>query len=508
MYPSQSSTVVLQSTGAAVSSLLPFDMTGGLTGGVLVSVDAHAYVKVGTPSVLATNQDTLVSPGDSLFLNTNGMTSISVMSVSGTANAWISPSNDGGASLLTPSLDLKFADKQMLEPGITFTRASSATRYNSSGTLVSMVTDQPRIDYDPITGACKGLLIEEQRTNLLTYSEQLDNAAWTKGDATITANALAAPDGAITADKLVSNVSTAYPRATATVSVTTGNKYTYSVFAKAGEWVFLSLQAGGTLWQSQGSSAGVRFNLSTGTISAGYNGQSTANASIQNVGNGWFRCSVTWDCNATTASGSVSAIMGSADSTAQTTGNGTSGIFIWGAQFELGAFPTSYIPTTTAQVTRAADVATMTGTNFSSWYNQSEGTLFAEAVTTTAITSNNLGMFSVSDGTLNERIQLRRNAGGSTVSFLAVDGGAIQFNDAGTLNFGGTSKMALAYKVNDFIGASSGSLGVADTSGTLPTPTQAEIGFGQGITQLCGHIKRIAYYPRRLSNTELQQLTA
>lgn len=172
--------------------------------------------------------------------------------------------------------------------------------------------------------------------NGIAWSEDFGNASWAKSLATVTQNATTAPDGTLTADKLVSGVGSGYPVASSVVNVVAGLRYTITVFARAAEWNFLSLQVGGVSWSSQGQNSGVRFNLTTGAIAGAYNGQSSANAQITDEGGGWYRCSVSWDCAASTPSGTVAVIWGNLNSTSPVTGDGTSGIFAWGAQFNAG----------------------------------------------------------------------------------------------------------------------------------------------------------------------------
>jgi hypothetical protein len=173
-------------------------------------------------------------------------------------------------------------------------------------------------------------------------------------------------------------------------------------------------------------------------------------------------------------------------------------------QLELGAFATSVIPTATAQVTRAADVAVMTGTNFSSWYNASEGTFVASAAPIVSAVAKY--PFSVSDGTSNELIAqyfINSNAG-----LFVNDGGIGQAQiEVGT--FSGVSQVAVAYQLNNFaISLNGGSLNT-DTSGTVPTVTQAQIGNrASGDRNMNGHIRTLTYYPQRLADAQLQALSA
>ena len=385
-----------------------------------------------------------------------------------------------------------------MDPRITFTRASTATFTGQNGLIQTAAINAPRFDYNPVTLAPLGLLIEEQRTNLFTYSEQFDNAAWAKTRASITANTIVAPDGTLTGDKLVEDTTAS---ATHLVSVgsgiVAGNTYTYSVYAKpAGrDWIVLSPGgAWGFAW----------FNISSGTIGTVTSGGSSATAAIQPVGNGWYRCSVT--ATAVDNRG-LQILMSTGNNVITYTGDGTSGVFIWGAQLEAGAFPTSYIQTVASQVTRAADAASMTGANFSSWYNEAEGTLFINA---SPQASNALGysLFEVNDTTASNRIGLFKLATTGNASMAVFVGGAIQAN----INNGAwtaSGKLAGAYAVNNFASVLNGGAASTDISGTLPLVIQATIGArGDGGNRLTGTIKQIVYYPRRLADSELQAITA
>lgn len=246
-----------------------------------------------------------------------------------------------------PVLNLDFANSQSVDPRITFTRASTATRVNSRGLIEAVASGTPRIDYDPITLACRGLLVEESRTNLLTYSQDFDDAAWTKSNSTVRANAATAPDGTLTADKITESAVTNLHAAWKTLSAATvGSVYTLSVYAKAGERT--------NLWISGFGEVDSYFNLLTGAVISG------ATASIQSVGNGWYRCSSV----ITKTNTSNDWYVGPANSapTYSYTGDGTSGIYIWGAQLEAGSFPTSYVPSAITHTGRAS-TATYIGSN-------------------------------------------------------------------------------------------------------------------------------------------------
>jgi hypothetical protein len=404
---------------------------------------------------------------------------------------------------IKPTLLLDFAKVRQLDPRITFTRASTGTFYNSVGVLSTAAAGVPRFDYNPTTEESLGLLIEEQRTNLLTYSEQFDNAAWSKSASSITSNTIVAPDGALTGDKLVEDTSTGGHLVLQSVALADSTTYTVTVFVKAAErtWVAVGLT------DKTNTNNRVWFNASTGA--QGTTNGTVSAASATSVGNGWWRFSVSISSATGATTPSVRISLGSANNTASYTGDGTSGIFIWGAQLEAGAFPTSYIQTVASQVTRAADAASMTGTNFSSWYNQAEGSFFAEwtlGQDTTAVC-----VYQADGGSNSNLIRLRYAVGGtsndSAVIVETVSQAALSATTQQTLN--STYKNAMAYRVNDFARSADGAAVITDNFGTLPTLTRFNIGTNSSAAeQLNGHIRKIAYYPIRCTNAQLVALTS
>ena len=406
---------------------------------------------------------------------------------------------------ISPSLDLSFARAQKLDSRITFSRPSAATYFDRNGILRTAASGVPRFDFDPITGACKGLLIEEQRTNLLTYSEQLDNAAWTKDNATVIPNAAVAPDGSLTADKLVENTATASHVTLQSASGASTNVHSVSVYAKAGERSRIVLQIDGN------AAAGgyAVFDLSLG-IYEGLAGSGSPTASIVSVGNGWYRCSVTAIPAASgTVVRSVIYIVQSNGVTVYT-GDGTSGLYVWGAQLEAGNFPTSYIKTEAAQATRAADDATMTGANFSSWYRQDEGVLFAESAPLAApLPPLGRPVFHVRDmPTGASVIEIKYRPMGKTGASV-VTNNVTQVDTVSSADYStSAAKLAMVYKANDVASTFNGEAVQTDTSVTVPV-TLNTVYLGRDANQYFnGHISRLAYYPKRLTNTELQALTA
>jgi hypothetical protein len=416
-----------------------------------------------------------------------------------------------GAAIARPTFSRDFAGEKTLNngtgPAITFTRASNATFFDANGTLQPAANDTPRFDHDPATGASRGLLIEEARTNSFERSAEFDNAYWSKNAATITANDAASPSGLSEADRLVETTANSGHFVSRSVSVTSGVTYTHSVFAKAGtqNWLLLTMGAG-----EFGTAPRAWFDLSSGV--AGSTANSPTATSIQSVGNGWYRCSISKAATSTASAPLYISITTGDTIFAAYEGNTANNLLIWGAQLEAGAFPTSYIPTTTAAATRSADSAVVTP--ISSFYNQAEGTIYSEfsvpAVDGTS-TLRGITQFTESGG-LDNRLQTGIR-GTRTFAFQCVAGGSVEFaNDTGgsAWNVGSIVKAASAYRSNDNARSLNG-VAPSAISGAITTPTRERLIFGDvstaGTAILNGHIRKIAYYPRRLSNTLLQQLT-
>jgi hypothetical protein len=403
-----------------------------------------------------------------------------------------------------PSLALNFLNTETLSSLVTFTRASGATRTNSAGTLVTMTDDQPRFDYDPSTLASNGLLIEEQRTNLVTYSEEFDNAAWTKTRSSIVADGAVAPDGTTTMDLLKEDTTAANTHFTssAAVSWVGGTTYTISFYAKQGSGTRrIQVQ-----WPNAAFTTTRRcnFNIDTLTVTPG----SGMTASITNVGGGIYRCQVTLLAD-TTASASITFSLAStnAASAAAATydGDGTSGIYLWGAQVEAGAFATSYISTVAAAATRAADSAVIS--TISPFYNQSDGTIYIETDYTLVAGGNY--RFDVTDGTASNQMRLRSAPTGTTQSrFELTSGGTLWTTLSPATTNTAINKDAIAYATNNAAAVTNNGTLLSDLTVTPAVVDRITLGSTRaGASQLNGHIRRFAYYPTRLPDATLAALT-
>ena len=390
-----------------------------------------------------------------------------------------------------PSLDINFAAvNEILDSRITFTRASSATRTNASGVIETVLSDVARFDYDPETLAPKGLLIEEQRTNLLTYSSEFENTTWNKNASiVITANANTAPDGTMTADEFSGSLVNCgvwrVPTTTASIP------HIYSIYLKNVNNA-TNLLVGCDI---NPTNAFIRFNSVTGVITSAAG--NVTSSSVIAIGNGWYRVTVGFVPTTTQPTFVL-----------YSTSGASATWLVWGAQLELGSFATSVIPTTSATVTRAADNASMVGSNFSSWYNQSAGTFGVNG----DIVSNS-----------GDRLYFDVGANGAfgttaytvqTSTYVGLLPGTAPVNMASTVNTTTlTNKIATAMQNNNSTIAVNASLGVVDAACTMPaSATTLTIGCSQfGGTfgnYLNGHIQSIKYYPTRLPNGTLQGLTA
>jgi hypothetical protein len=373
---------------------------------------------------------------------------------------------------------------------VTFTRASTGTYFNSSGVLSSAAIDAARFDYNPSTLAARGLLVEGQATNLMLRSGAMDNAIWEgfnngAGTDARTANSGTAPDGTNTATLCAIDRALAGEWAQAFRQLFTGTAATYagSVWLKAyaggdvGKVIALGMGDGANI---QGV---VNITLTADWVRYSTTGLMTASASCDFVG-GYFDTG-----SYPTATSSTDAV----------------NFLAWGAQVELGSYATSYIPTVAATVTRSADIATMTGTNFSDWYDAATGT-FVVDFDVPSIAAGTRGVISADNNTADERIELYNST--ADPKTIIVDGGATQADlDGGTLVANTAAKLGLSYAANDAAACLNGGAVQTDATITLPTPDRLRIGVNQAGNYLNGRIKSIKFYNEAKSDANLQTLT-
>lgn len=377
----------------------------------------------------------------------------------------------------------------VLDSRVTIARLlNTATRVNISGLIEIVNANLPRFDYDPATLAPRGLLIEEARTNIALQSGAVNTSPWAFGGTT--GGTITAPDGSASG-RLLSTTGTS--SLSQTIVVTTV-AHTISIFVKAAtastNIVLRFAQASG------GSANSVRLNAVTGVVTNSATEPFTS-VGVQAYGNGWYR--VFGRGTATTVDGRFQVFPNGG--IGGFAANASGDAYFWGAQLEIGTFATSYIPTTTTSLTRNADIVSMTGTNFSSWYNASEGTFLHEAEVPAVGTQV---VMQADNGTQANRITGRYS--GTTSSFAVQDLNVSQVSlTSGTATPNIPYKSVLAYKQDNFCLSWQGLSPVTDALGTVPTVDRFRIGSNAVNTELInGRVRRIFYWPQRLTNAEAQ----
>jgi hypothetical protein len=411
---------------------------------------------------------------------------------------------------ISPSLLLDFANSGRLDPRVTFTRSSTATFFDETGVLRTANNDVPRLDYNLATLAAQGLLIEESRTNGIRNNTAQGAVAGTPG--TLPTNWAYLEAGS----ELVAAV----------VGTGTENGITYidikvsgTVTAQRSALIFFETSTGVAASASQSWTESLYLKLQAG---------STANIEQINIRTDYYNSTPTFISSTV---GSALTVTSAALNTQRQSNSVTtpaltayiqpilrvrsnaSGaiditIRIGLPQLELGAFATSVIPTTTTALTRAADVASVN--TLSPWFNASEGTLFAEASGVATNVGGTGSLFSFDDGTTANRIITFVLTSGLQPAFRVISGGSDQANfTAGVISLGATFKLAAAYATNDFAATVNGGTVQTGTTGNVPTgQTTARLGVNvASAAHLNGYLRRITYYPRKLSSAQLQAIT-
>jgi hypothetical protein len=355
-------------------------------------------------------------------------------------------------------------------------RASNATYYDVNGTL------------------------KKSSYNLLLQSEDF-STTWASSAASISTNTAIAPNGITSADTFIpdSGVTISgngnFHNLRQALTVLNATTYTLSCYVKPAGYSVLRFGLSSQL-NLVNNYSDITVNLTTLSVT-----QTLGTGTVIPVGNGWYQITATGTTTGTTAY----AVFIVADGG---TADGTSGIYLWGAQLEEGSFPTSYIPTEGSEVTRAADVASISGSNFSSWYRQDEGTIFARYDQP----EKGLSLAVINDGTSSNSIVLF----GATVTSQQISANmTISAANQGRIDAGGsfvanaTSKVALATSTNGRGLSCNGSAVTASASpSSMPTLSELQLQGSSSFTaRKGGHIARFAYWPQRLPNDTLQTIT-
>ena len=389
----------------------------------------------------------------------------------------------------------------------TFTRSGNATRINKAGLVETMGTNIGRLNYDLTNGtpaSCPSLLLEPQRTNQFTNSENLANIDF-RTNSTITTDNIIAPNGSLTADK-TTQTNGGYLRET--VSVSNGTTYSFSVFLKKGDLRYAVIRS---LFSQNGTTPANSnnvFDLDNGSVI--YTGTDIVNASIEAYPNDWFRCSFVSTASATGSASFVDFYFSSSSSGTQSSGTAGFG-YGWGMQLEAGTYPTSYIPTSGSAVTRAADF--VSGGGDANLFNDSEGTLFVEA----KVSDNNTSLVSViniSDGTLANRVLFQWGGALNRLrTYVVVAYSTQTLIETNSYNTEGYLKIAVRYKTNDVAFYVNGTkINFDNNANTFPEGTLNTIDFTNGNLgsdyYFNGNVKQLMYFDTALSDSELQTLTS
>jgi hypothetical protein len=349
-------------------------------------------------------------------------------------------------------------------------------------------------------GVAQGLLIEEARTNLLTRSQEISNAAWTTGGSTtITADATTAPDGTTTADRLnedngAANSYVYSPSATITTAATT-----WSVFLKGNSRQWIAVHA------YDGANRTTYFDLTNGVVGTNAAGNT---ASIVDAGNGWWRCIITRTAGTTTGVLNIQAA--SADNTITAVGDNTKGYYIWGAQIETGSFATSPIHTIGATVTRAVDDISLGIGSFP--YSITASTFVTKANCNTLTPTGTLAyLYTLGRQNFSDFIGCRMTEGGSVQAEGVGPGNnaSATYNTSFTLT--SVNKVGVAFAANDVATLANGGTAVTDNTFDMPDDAAIKmiVGAGEFVgNSLNGHLQQLTYLPRRATNGELQTRTA
>ena len=392
----------------------------------------------------------------------------------------------------------------------TVTRATSATRVNASGLIESVASGIPRLDYFASggTAGCPALLVEPSAQNLALQSENFTlSGSWNTsvaGRTLVTGNVTATldPYGGNVADLLsddntASNTHRMYT--VGNISITSGTTYSTSFFVKANTTPWFEIR----LMQSNETDAGIVgtvFNLTSGTITSG-------SGTIQNYGNGWYRCTNIGTSNFT-GNGRIFFYVYDSSGTKSYNGTSSNSLYIFGAQLETGSIATSYIPTTTGSVTRNADVVSVSGA-VSGSIGQTEGTIYAEVDVRNITAVKNI--ISTDDGNSLNRVSLFIDPSPNRITAVISSGGTGTFVSGSITT--GVHKIAVSYSSSDVQVFLNGGFLASGVPTLFPSVTRNNLSIGGRIVSgaygafLNDRIRAAALYTTRLTNDQLASLT-
>jgi hypothetical protein len=383
-----------------------------------------------------------------------------------------------------------------------FTRSGSATRINSQGLIESVASGVSRLNYPMIDGVVKGCphhILEPQRSNLFTNSENY-SIGWSLNQLVVDVNDVISPNGTLNADFISENTTINPHFMFQSVGTTTTSDYTISIFAKHNSRILQIFAGGGDV----SNNPYANFDLENGVL----NNNGCNDAFIEDYGNGWFRCGVIVTSAVTSGFNPCFGLVNTLNSSRAFSyqGDGTSGIYVWGAMLESGSYKTSYIKTTSAAVTRSAETAN--GSGDAATFNDSEGVLMVEI---SALADDLVAEgISISDETIGNRVVIFKWTTTNSIKVRVASGGTnyfdktISVSDITTIN-----KIAIKYKQNDFSLWLNGIELETDTSGITPIGlSKLNFNGATSPSAFYGNTKQIQYYDSALTDSELETLTS
>lgn len=395
--------------------------------------------------------------------------------------------------MTAPSGAAYTSEAAKLDAVLTYSRATTAMRWGSNGYLATVAAGRPRFDYDPVTLAVRGLLIEGSTVNYALQSSTFEATNWAKFDALVgTHGALygTGPNGSTSWRYLQDTAVNAGHYVAQAITIPGAGRYTFSVYAKASDLSRLEL------WMDDnGTIAGAAFDLAAGTATTGESVPAALAHRITPVGHSVYRCEVTVDVVT-----NLTVFLALRDASASYIYAGTgAGVYVWGAQVEQADRASSPIATTTAQITRAADTLSL-GT-LTPWYNAAEGTCDADAIVASGVEATILG------GTSTTRHLLRVLADGSGVALFHAGGADVAVFSAAPDWAGLPRRIAASYQLDGYSFAYAGGAVQTDASGTVPVPTSFTVGRDYSSAKyLNGHLRRLSYKPFKVSDLLLKAM--
>ena len=426
-----------------------------------------------------------------------------------------------------PTLDLNFAAVKKLDSRITYYRTGPASYVDEYGLVQCVGANTPRFDHDPLTGECKGLLVEASRTNMFAGTSNMGTSIgpWIVGGSRGTRGAnVKGPDGKLTALQNIYNgtggdLNIYYSPRNGANEMTVSNDtiYTCSIFIKGKPG---NSYLTGVRIRTYNQNISVNYNVVNGTVVGTQEnaGSDYISSSIEEYPDGWYRCIMTFRSDASGSQGfQFYVLSGGNNGALNSSGANGEAMYYWGAQLEEGSYATSFIPTDLGNdpnawgpTTRGSDFAFIdgtSGTDFDDIYRLDEGTFVVDWFNNPDGNHNDGYVLTVDDGTGSNRIAAVNS---NNYQVTVTSGGSSQgTRDLGSIN-SGDNKIAFTYKLNDQATSLNGSDASVDTSCTLPTGLKY-IWFGLRLGQydlLGGYISRIIYYPKRLPNNQLKNLSS